>query len=46
MKIKVKKINAGVREVVVTSLQTYDDNTEFLLKYSEVNVRLYEFIED
>ena len=42
----IKIINAGITEVVVTALETYDDNTEFLLKHSDVNIRLYDFVKE
>jgi len=34
-------INAGVSEVVCTSLEEYDDMTKFILKHSDLNIRTY-----
>lgn len=37
-------INAGVREIVVTSLQVYDETSSYLLDQSSLGVRLFDFI--
>jgi dCMP deaminase len=37
-------INAGVSEVVVTSLELYDEGSEYLLKNSDLAVRVFDFI--
>jgi len=37
-------INAGVKEIIVTSLATYDDAALYLLKQSDVGIRLFDFI--
>lgn len=37
-------INAGVREIVVTSLSFYDETSLYLLDQSAVGVRMYDFI--
>lgn len=37
-------INAGVSEIVVTSMTWYDDTSRYLLENSDVKVRLYDFI--
>ena len=36
-------INAGVKEIVVLSLQTYDDNSMYLINNSDLGVRLFGF---
>lgn len=40
----VEIINAGVREIVVTSLKYYDETAPYLLSNSDLGVRLYDFI--
>ena len=40
----IKIIQAGVKELVVTKLTTYDDTSMYLLENSEVKVRLFDFI--
>jgi dCMP deaminase len=37
-------INAGIKEIVVTSLSTYDDSALYLLNRSTLEVRLFDFI--
>jgi len=38
-------INAGVKEIVVASLDTYDESSMYLLEQSSLGVRLFDFIE-
>ncbi|MDX1699413.1 MAG: deaminase [Melioribacteraceae bacterium] len=40
----VEIINSGIREIVVTSFQTYDQSAEYLLLESELNVRMYKHL--
>ncbi len=40
----IKIIQAGIEEIVVTKLTTYDDTSMYLLENSDVKVRLYDFI--
>jgi dCMP deaminase len=40
----VEIINAGVKEIIVTSLKTYDKTSMYLLNQSQINVRLFDFI--
>ena len=40
----VEIINAGVKEIIVTSLKTYDKTSMYLLNQSKINVRLFDFI--
>ena len=40
----VEIINAGVKEIVVTSLKIYDSTTMYLLTQSDLGVRLFDFI--
>jgi len=40
----VEIINAGVSEIVVTSLTYYDETAEYLLQNSELKVRLFNFL--
>jgi len=40
----VEIINAGVTEIIVTSLKTYDQTAMYLLNQSKINVRLFDFI--
>lgn len=40
----VEIINAGVSEIVVTSLDLYDEGSEYLLKNSDLAVRVFDFI--
>jgi len=40
----VEIINAGVEEIIVTSLKTYDKTAMYLLNQSRINVRLFDFI--
>lgn len=37
-------INAGVKEIVVMSLQTYDETSMYLLNQSDLGIRLFDFI--
>lgn len=37
-------INAGIREIVVVSLKTYDDQSMYLVSNSDIDVRFYDFI--
>jgi len=37
-------INAGVKEIVVTSLQIYDETSIYLLDQSSLGIRMYDFI--
>lgn len=37
-------INAGVKEIVVTSLNTYDNTSMYLLNQSDISVRIFNFI--
>ena len=39
----IKIINAGVSEIVVTGINFYDDNSEYLINNSKLKVRLYNF---
>jgi dCMP deaminase len=36
-------INAGIKEIVVLSLKTYDDNSLYLLNNSDLGIRLFSF---
>ena len=40
----VEIINAGVEEIVVASLEIYDESAEYLLSQSNLKVRLFDFI--
>jgi dCMP deaminase len=40
----IKIINVGVKELVVTKMDLYDEASEYLLANSDVNVRLYDFL--
>ena len=40
----VEIINAGVNEIVVTSISFYDQSAEYLLKNSDLKVRLFDFL--
>ena len=40
----VEIINAGVKEIVITSFETYDDSAMYLLQQSSLEARLYDFI--
>jgi dCMP deaminase len=40
----VKIINAGVKEIVITSYAIYDESTKFLMDNSNVKVRLFDFL--
>lgn len=40
----VEIINAGVEEIIVTSWHIYDQSAEYLLKESQLNVRVYEHL--
>jgi len=44
-KCLVKIINAGVKDLVVTSFEVYDVTTEYLLNNSNLGIRLFDFIE-
>jgi len=37
-------INSGVKEIVVLSLKTYDENSMYLLNNSDIGVRLFGFV--
>lgn len=37
-------INAGIKDIIVTSLSTYDDTAMYLLRQSDVGIRLFDFI--
>jgi dCMP deaminase len=39
----IKIINAGISEIVVTGINFYDDNSEYLINNSKLKVRLYNF---
>ncbi len=43
-KCATKIINAGICEVVVTSMSLYDKLSDYLFKHSDVNIRLYAFV--
>jgi len=43
-KCLIKIINSGVAELVVTTLNTYDESSLYLLHNSDVKVRFYDFI--
>lgn len=40
----VEIINAGIKEIVVTSLKTYDKTSMYLLNQSSIGIRLFDFI--
>lgn len=40
----VEIINAGIKEIVVTSLNTYDESSMYLLQQSDLEIRLFDFI--
>lgn len=40
----VEIINAGVKEIVLTSLKTYDSTSIYLLNQSNIDIRMYDFI--
>jgi dCMP deaminase len=40
----VEIINAGVDGIVVTSLKVYDDSAMYLIKQSNLKIRLFDFI--
>jgi len=40
----VEIINAGIKEIVVTSLLIYDELSSYLLNYSSLSIRMYDFI--
>jgi dCMP deaminase len=40
----VEIINAGVVEIVVTSMRTYDESAMYLLENSDLKIRLYDFL--
>jgi len=40
----VEIINAGVSEIVVTSISFYDQSAEYLLQNSELKIRLFDFL--
>jgi dCMP deaminase len=40
----VEIINAGVKEIVCTSLHTYDDTAMYLITNSDLGIRLFDFI--
>jgi dCMP deaminase len=37
-------INAGVKEIIVTSLKTYDESSLYLLNQSDLGIRLFSFL--
>ena len=43
-KCMIKIINAGVKELVVTTFTYYDDNAKYLLENSNIRVRLFDFL--
>jgi dCMP deaminase len=43
-KCLIKIINSGVSELVVTTLETYDESSLYLLHNSDIKVRFYDFI--
>lgn len=43
-KCLVKIINAGVKELIVTSFNTYDTSTDYLLSTSDIKIRVYGFL--
>ena len=45
-KCAVKIINAGIKEVVVSSLAYYDNTSQYLFDHSTVSIRLYDFMEN
>lgn len=40
----VEIINSGIKEIVVTSLKTYDESAMYLLQQSSLGIRMYDFI--
>ncbi len=40
----VEIINAGVKEIIVTSLKPYDESSMYLMKQSDLGIRLFDFI--
>ena len=40
----VEIINAGVKEIIVTSLKLYDDTSMYLMRQSNLEIRLFDFI--
>lgn len=40
----VEIINAGVKEIIVTSLRMYDESSLYLLNQSSLGIRLYDFV--
>ncbi len=40
----VEIINAGVKEIIVTSLKTYDESSLYLLNQSDLGIRVFDFI--
>lgn len=40
----VEIINAGIKEIVVTSLKIYDETSKYLLTQSKLGVRLFDFV--
>ena len=45
-KCLVKIINAGIRDLVVTSFNLYDISSEYLVKEARINVRLFNFLKE
>ena len=37
-------INAGINEVVCANMKLYDEKSEFILKHSELSIRIFDFI--
>ena len=37
-------INAGINEVVCVDMKLYDEKSEFILKHSELSIRIFDFI--
>jgi dCMP deaminase len=46
VKCMVKIINAGIKELVVTNFDVYDKSSMYLLNSSDINYRLFDFIEN
>lgn len=45
-KCAIKIINSGIQEVIVSSLQQYDDMAQYLFDNSTVSIRVYDFMEN
>ncbi len=46
VKCMVKIINAGVEELIVTSFNTYDVSTDYLVETGGIKIRLYDFLKE